>query len=184
MKLNNLYPAEISLLPDDVTQKFSDIACPVPPEQQPLNEYRELQESGFFQWGTMALPAYLRKLAWTWGWGWAIAGPVSAASFAPAKYPLSFFLVGGAGASLFLGLVLVRLYLGWSYIHSRLSNETVFYEESGWYDGQVWSKPLEAQTQDQLVVTYQVRPVLVRLYRTFGGLAIALAIGGVIWRLH
>jgi hypothetical protein len=157
------------------------VACPVPTEQQPLNEYRELQESGFFQWGTLALPIYLRKLAWVWGWSWAIAGPVAAASFSPAKHPVAFFLLGSAGASLFLGLVLLRLYLGWTYINARLTNDTVFYEESGWYDGQVWSKPLEVQTQDKLVVTYQVQPVLRRVRRTFGGLAIALLLGTVAW---
>jgi Conserved in the green lineage and diatoms 27 len=171
------------LLPDDLTQRFSPIACPVPLEQQPLNEYRELLESGFFQWGTMELPAYLRKLAWSWSWSWAIAGPVAAASFSPSKHPLPFLWIGSAGASLFLVLMLVRLYVGWSYINSRLSNDTVFYEESGWYDGQVWSKPLEVQTQDKLVVTYQVQPVLRRLHLTFAGLAIALLLGGVTWFL-
>ncbi len=155
----------------------------MPDEQQPLNEYRELQESGFFQWGTMAIPAYLRKLAWSWGWSWAIAGPVAAASFPPAKHPLPFFLMGFMGASLFLALIVLRLYLGWVYVYSRLANDTVFYEESGWYDGQVWSKPLAVQTQDKLVVTYQVQPVLRRLYWTFGGLAIALLLGGVTWLL-
>ncbi len=153
----------------------------MPPEQQPLNEYRELQESGFFQWGTVALPVYLRKLAWVWGWSWAIAGPVAAASFSPTKHPLAFFIMGAAGASLFLAFVVVRLYLGWSYIYSRLASDTVFYEESGWYDGQVWEKPIEAQAQDKLVVTYQVQPVLRRLHRTFMGLAIAAIIGSIAW---
>jgi hypothetical protein len=169
------------LLPDDLTQKSPPIACPVPDEQQPLNEYRELQESGFFQWGTMAMSVYLRKLVWVWVWSWAIAGPVAAASFPPAKHPLPFFLIGSMGASLFLALVVIRLYLGWAYIYSRLANSTVFYEESGWYDGQVWLKPLTVQTQDKLVVTYEVQPVLRRLYWTLAGLAIAILLAGATW---
>ncbi|MBD2019960.1 CGLD27 family protein [Leptolyngbya sp. FACHB-36] len=158
-------------------------ACPVPPEQQPLNEYRELTESGFFCWGTIALPRYLNKLFWVWLWSWAIAGPVAAASFPPAKNPAQFLLVGAAGSSLFLSLALLRLYLGWSYIHSRLSNATIFYEESGWYDGQSWAKPDEVLVQDRLVVTYQVQPVLRRIRRTFGALAIVLLGGGLAWLL-
>jgi len=85
---------------------------------------------------------------------------------------------------LLLSLVLLHLYLGWSYISSRLSHSTVFYEESGWYDGQTWSKPLEVQTQDRLVVTYQVQPVLNRLKRTFGVLALLFLGGGLAWQFQ
>jgi hypothetical protein len=170
------------LLPDDLTLK-SAVTCPVPTEQQPLNEYQELQESGFFRWPTLTLPRYIRKLAWVWGWGWGVAGPVAAASFSPTKHPIQFFLVGAAGAGLFLLLTLLRLYLGWSYIHSRLANSTVLYEESGWYDGQSWEKPLEILTRDRLVVTYQVTPVLKRLQQTFISLAIVLGMGSLIWSL-
>jgi hypothetical protein len=127
------------------------------------------------------LPQYIRKLGWCWCWSWVISGPVAASSFVPAKYPIQFFLVGAAGSSFFLSLVLLRLYLGWTYIHSRLSNTTVFYEESGWYDGQVWSKPPEVQTRDRLVSTYQVQPTLQRLKKTFSILALLVLIGSVTW---
>lgn len=158
-------------------------ACPVPSEQQPLNEYQELSESGFFCWATLPLGPYCKKLFWVWFWSWAIAGPVAAASFPPAKYPTQFLLVGAAGSSLFLAFTLLRLYLGWSYVYSRLANSTVFYEESGWYDGQVWTKPSEVLMKDRLIVTYQVQPVLQRLKRTFGVLAVGLVGGGILWSL-
>jgi hypothetical protein len=171
------------LPPDDLTKKTFVSGCPVPFEQQPLNEYKELSNSWFFHWATLELSEYIKKLIWIWIWSWAIAGPVAAASFLPAKHLVQFLLMGAAGSSLFLSLVLLRLYLGWSYIRSRLSNSTVFYEESGWYDGQTWSKPLEIQTQDRLVVTYQVQPVLNRLKQTLGTLALLLLGGGLVWAL-
>jgi hypothetical protein len=171
------------LLPDDLTRKVSVVACPVPSEQQPLNEYRQLSESWFFAWGTLELPAYLRKLGWVWLWSWAIAGPVAAASFSPTKYPLQFALMGAGGATLFLALILIRLYSGWAYIGDRLSSATVFYEESGWYDGQTWFKPPEVQTRDQLVLTYQVQPVLNRLRKTFTILALLILMGGIGWAI-
>jgi hypothetical protein len=155
----------------------------VPQEQQPLNEYQELKESWFFRWAILDLPDYIRKLGWCWFWSWAISGPVAAASFAPTKHPLQFFLVSAAGAGLFLCLALVRLYLGWTYIHSRLSNATVFYEESGWYDGQVWHKPLEVHMRDRLVSTYQVQPILKRLQKTFAILALFLLLGSLTWTI-
>lgn len=157
--------------------------CPVPFEQQPLNEYQELQESWFFRWSTLGLSQYIRKLFWLWGWSWIVAGPIAAASFSIAKHPAQFALMGMAGATLLLSLVLLRLYLGWTYIRSRLSNATVFYEESGWYDGQLWAKPPEMLAQDQLVVTYQIQPILKRLTQTFGVLAIALLVGSLVWKL-
>ncbi len=169
------------MLPDDLAKKSSVAACPVPPEQMPLNEYRELNESWFFRWATLDLFPYLRKLGWVWLWSWAIAGPVAAASFPPTKDPVHFLLMGAGGASLFLSLVLLRLYLGWAYISSRLSDATVFYEESGWYDGQTWSKPLEVLTQDRLVVTYQVQPLLKRLKKTLAVLALTLLSSGLVW---
>ena len=163
--------------------KSSVSPCPVPFEQQPLNEYQELKESWFFRWSALGLPQYIRKLLWIWGWSWLLAGPIAAASFPIAKHPAQFALAGTAGAALCLSLVLLRLYLGWTYIQSRLSAATIFYEESGWYDGQLWAKPPAMLAQDQLVVTYQIQPILKRLTRTFGVLAIAFVAGLLIWQL-
>ena len=155
--------------------------CPVPTEQQPINEYQELKESWFFSWVTLDMGDYLKKLGWLWGWSWLLAGPLSAASFAPGKYAGQFVLCGAAIASIGVVLALLRLYLGWSYVRSRLLGETVFYEESGWYDGQSWTKPEEVLTRDRLIATYQVQPLLQRLERTFGCLALCFLGGSIAW---
>ncbi len=155
--------------------------CPGPTEQQPINEYQELKESWFFRWVTLDLPDYIMKLAWVWGWSWLVAGPLAAASFAPKKHLVQFLLCGGAGAGVFLALTLLRLYLGWSYVRDRLLRETIFYEESGWYDGQTWRKPPEILTRDRLIVSYQVQPILQRLKRTFGILVVFVFGGSLIW---
>jgi hypothetical protein len=155
--------------------------CPVPAEQQPINEYQELRESWFFSWGTLDLQRYFRKIAWIWLWSWLIAGPVAASSFLPKKYLGQFLLCGAAGASIVVAFTLLRLYLGWSYVCDRLQKETVLYEESGWYDGQTWTKTPEVLTRDRLLVTYQVQPILQRLKRTFALLAILFGIGSIIW---
>jgi hypothetical protein len=155
--------------------------CPVPTEQQPINEYQELNDSWFFSWVTLDMRSYIMKLAWVWGWSWLVAGPLAAASFAPKKYFVQFLLCGGAGAGVFLALTLLRLYLGWSYVRDRLLRETIFYEESGWYDGQTWTKPPEILTRDRLIVSYQVQPILQRLKRTFGILVVFVFGGSLIW---
>lgn len=155
--------------------------CPVPSEQQPLNEYEELKSSRFFRSCSLSWREYITKLAWIWGASWLVAGPVAAASFTPLKYPAQFILCGAAGASVGASLAVVRLYLGWSYVCNRLSSPTIFYEESGWYDGQTWMKPDEVLTRDRLIVTYQIQPILQRLRHTFALLAAIVLVGIVIW---
>ncbi len=155
--------------------------CPVPHEQQPLNEYEELKASWFFRYCTLEWREYITKIAWIWGWSWLVAGPVAAASFAPYKYGAQFILCGALGASLGVALALMRLYLGWSYVRQRLVSPTIFYEESGWYDGQTWTKPVEVLTRDRLIVTYQVQPILQRLQITFLVLALLFLVGGLVW---
>ena len=46
------------------------------------------------------------------------------------------------------------------YIYNRLNSETIEYEESGWYDGQIWEKPIEWRSKDLLIAQHQVKPVL------------------------
>jgi len=161
--------------------KSSVSICPVPEEQQPINEYQELQESWFFCWGTLNWIGYLKKLAWVWFWSLLIAGPLASASFAPEKYPIEFVLCTAAGASIGIILALLRLYLGWSYVRSRLLSETVVYEESGWYDGQCWAKPEEVRTRDRLIVTYQIEPIFQRLKLTVGCLGLIFSLGAIVW---
>lgn len=155
--------------------------CPVPDEQQPLNEYEQLKSSGFFRTATLDLRQYVSKLLWVWCWSWLVAGPIAAASFAPTKHAAQFLLCGAVGASMGVVLAVVRLYLGWSYVRDRLMNQTIFYEETGWYDGQNWTKPLEILTRDRLIVSYQIKPILQRLRRTCAWLGLFLLSGGIIW---
>ncbi len=155
--------------------------CPVPLEQQPVNEYEELKESWFFRWATLENRLFLRKIAVIWLIGWLITSPIAAASFSPSKSILPFILFSNLGAGLILTLILLQLFLGWHYISDRLKKETIFYEESGWYDGQTWPKPPEMLTRDRLIVSYQINPILGRLTRTGGLLALLMAGDGMVW---
>lgn len=157
--------------------------CPVPIEQQPVNEYEQLRESWFFSWPTFTLVHYGRKLLWVWFWGLLIATPISAASFTPAKALFQLILCSAGGAALFVIFVLIRLYLGWSYVGSRLEDDQVFYEESGWYDGQIWLKPASVLNRDRLLVVYKIQPILARLQKTGIIISILISLGILIWFL-
>ena len=155
--------------------------CPVPTEQQPIKEYEQLKDSWFFSWATLNLAKYGKKLGIIWLMGWIISGPIVAASFPPAKELIHFLLLGAAGAGLLVVFVLVQLYGGWSYVGSRLKQAKIAYEESGWYDGQIWVKPTELVNRDRLIVSYQIEPILSRLRRTALILLVCTAAGSITW---
>jgi len=62
-------------------------------------------------------------------------------------------------------------------VHKRLLSEKVEYEESGWYDGQVWEKPVSWRERDLLLAQHEVRPILGRLGRAMA-LVTGLMLGG------
>lgn len=163
--------------------KSSVSNCPVPSEQQPLNEYEELKSSWLFRDCTLNLREYITKIAWIWGISWLVAFPVAAASFPPHKQSAQFIISSIAGSSVGVVLVVARLYLGWSYIRDRLMSPIIFYEESGWYDGQTWMKPQEVLTRDRLIVSYSIKPIISRLQMTFAGLAVLFVAGTIVWHL-
>jgi len=154
--------------------KSSITVCPVPTEQQPLNEYEALKESWFYGIASKDLRGYITPMSVLWGLSWILTEPIAATSFSPYHAPLQFWLSAAAGALITPILLLIQLLVGWSYIRNRLSNATVSYEESGWYDGQTWIKPEEVLSRDRLIVSYQIEPILKRLKVTFGTLASCL----------
>ncbi len=155
--------------------------CQVPKEQQPINEYQELQTSWFFGWAKLAPAKYIGKLIWVGIWSSIVTAPLAAASFPIAKYPLQFAICAIGGSSIFIALAAIRLYLGWIYIKNRLYSEVIFYEESGWYDGQTWQKTPEILARDRLLVSYEIQPILKRIYLTFATLLATVAIGSSLW---
>ena len=155
--------------------------CQVTTEQQPLNEYEELKNDWLFRDSILSWGKYTKTIFWFWAWSWLVAGPVAASSFHPQKQIFNFLLCGSAAASVTVVLVLIRLYLGWYYVRDRLYSTTVFYEESGWYDGQIWTKPQSVITRDRLIVTYEINPIFQRLQITFGALVLMYLIGTIVW---
>jgi len=145
----------------------SEYLCPVPKDQRPLNEYKKLKESNNFLWCIQDKNSYLQFLSLIFLLSFTLSAlilVISSFSLSNIKY---FFI-----SSIFIGLVVVtilclRSYLGWQYIYSRLMEATVPYEESGWYDGQVWIKPPEILLQDRFIGTYEIYPGLQRLEKTF-----------------
>ena len=164
-------------MPSETTAMEPLGPCPVPPEQRPLRQYQELSESWFFVWPTVSLPSLLRPLALSWLTLLPLTLLVASGSWVLRHEPARLALAGAVAAIALPTLMLVRQWLGWSTVHQRLVSERVEYEESGWYDGQVWEKPLAWRQQDLLVAQHQVRPILLRLQQAIGLAAVLMLLG-------
>ena len=144
----------------------SEYICPVPKDQRPLNEYKKLKESNNFFWCIQDKDNYLKAFLSLSFFSLLFSSfilVISAFSFSSIKY---FIIYSVLASVIITTLSCCRSYLGWQYIYSRLMEATVPYEESGWYDGQIWIKPPEILLQDRLVGTYEIYPGLLRLQYT------------------
>ena len=136
--------------------------CPVPKEQQPTNEFLELSNSIVFSW-----PKSNKKLCFAllsvWLLTFLIFIVISSGSVYFEKNYLKYILISFFSSFVVPLLIIVRLYLGWNHIFKRLTSEKVEYEESGWYDGQTWIKPIELKEKESLIATIEVKPILKNL---------------------
>ena len=141
---------------------MSEFKCPVPKEQQPTNEFIELSKSKIFSWPKSKKTFSLILIKF-----WLVtfilfllisSGSIYFKTFLP-KY---IFLSLLSSLSIPL-LITIRLYLGWIHIFKRLNSEKVEYEESGWYDGQIWIKPLNLKEKESLIASLEVKPILKNL---------------------
>jgi len=154
-----------------------DTPCPVPPEQRPLEEYGQLLRSWFFAWPAGGSLTLARALLLSWLLVLPVALLVAGGSITLRHEPLRLTMAAATAAGLLPLLLLSRQWLGWTYVRQRLVAETVAYEESGWYDGQEWEKPIAWRQQDLLVARFQVDPLMRRLRRG-AALVAGLLLGG------
>ena len=157
---------------------MNESKCPVPREQQPTNEFIELSKSKLFSWPKTKKSLVLTLIKFWFG-GFVLFLVISSGSVyfktSIFKYTLlSFF------SSLSIPLLIsIRLYLGWNHIFKRLTSEKVEYEESGWYDGQVWEKPLALKEKESLIASIEVKPILKNLIQIFSIISV-LALSGIL----
>ena len=142
----------------------------MPFDQQPLNEFYALQNNCFFSFFGFKIGTYIYSISSILLASIFLFIPLILATIKFSWY--TFLLNESICVMIFLALILVRLYLGWSYVVDRLFSATVFYEESGWYDGQIWIKTPEILTKDRLIGTYYVMPLLRRIKLTLAALVV------------
>ena len=150
--------------------------CPVPKDQQPTNEFIELSKSKIF-----SLPkskkTFLFILIKYWLGTFIIFLVISSGSVYFETSTLKYILLSFFSSLSLPFLFSLRLYLGWNHIFKRLTSEKIEYEESGWYDGQIWIKPLNLKEKESLIALLEVKPILKNLIQTISLITIIALFG-------
>ena len=152
--------------------------CPVPKDQQPTNEFIELSKSKIFSW-PKSKKSFLFILLKFWAVTFFVFVIISSGSVYFETSTLRYVLLSFFSSLSLPFLFSVRLYLGWNHIFKRLTSEKVEYEESGWYDGQIWIKPVKLKEKESLIASLEVKPILKNLTQ-FISLIIIFALIGIL----
>ena len=157
---------------------MNEYKCPVPREQQPTNEFIELSKSNIFSWPKTkkSLIVILTKF---WICSFILFLVVSSGSIYFKTSLFKYILLSLFSSLSIPFLISIRLYLGWNHVFKRLTSERVEHEESGWYDGQVWIKPLVLKEKESLIASVEVKPILKNLIQIFS-IILILALSGIL----
>ena len=157
---------------------MNESKCPVPKEQQPTNEFIELSKSKIFSW-PKTKKSLIFVLIKFWIGTFVLFLVISSGSIYFKTFLIKYILISFFSSLSIPLLISIRLYLGWNHIFKRLTSEKVEYEESGWYDGQVWVKPLVLKEKESLIATIEVKPILKNLIQILSIIS-ALALSGIL----
>ena len=157
---------------------MNDSKCPVPKEQQPTNEFIELSKSRIFSWPKTKKSLILVLIKF-WLGAFVLFLVVSSGSVYFKTSTLKYILLSFFSSLSIPLLLSIRLYLGWNHVFKRLISEKVEYEESGWYDGQIWEKPLVLKEKESLIASIEVKPILKNLIQIFSIISV-LALSGIL----
>ena len=158
---------------------MNEFKCPVPLEQQPTNEFIELSKSVIFSW-PKTKKSLIIVLFKFWIGTFILFLVISSGSIYFKKSILKYILLSFFSSLSIPFLISLRLYLGWNHVFKRLNSESVEYEESGWYDGQVWLKPLALKERESLIASNEVKPILKNLIQIFSIISV-LALSGILF---
>ena len=157
---------------------MNEFKCPVPSEQQPTNEFIELSKSIIFSWPKTKKSLILVLIKF-WVGSFLLFLIISSGSIYFKTSLLKYILISFFSSLSIPLLISIRLYLGWNHVFKRLTSERVEYEESGWYDGQVWIKPLVLKEKESLIASVEVKPILKNLIQIFS-IILILALSGIL----
>ena len=162
---------------------MNDSKCPVPREQQPTNEFIELSKSKIFSWPKTKKLLILTLFKF-WLGAFVLFVVISSGCVYFKTSTLRYTLLSFFSSLSIPLLISIRLYLGWNHVFKRLISEKVEYEESGWYDGQIWEKPLVLKEKESLIASIEVKPILKNLIQIFSIISVLALLGILLFQYN
>ena len=160
---------------------MTESKCPVPREQQPTNEFIELSKSVIFAWPKTKKSLILVLIKF-WVGAFILFIVISSGSIYFKTSLIKYILLSFFCSLSVPLLISIRLYLGWNHVFKRLTSERVEYEESGWYDGQIWTKPLVLKEKESLIASIEVKPILKNLIQIFSIISVLALLGVLLFQ--
>ena len=139
---------------------MNKIICPVPQNQRPINEFNSIRNSWIISWPFLERNIFYRKLTFSWLFITPVSLTISYGSDYLKNNIYELIFLSFIASIAFPLLIIIRQWLSWVYIYKRLNSEKIEYEESGWYDGQTWEKPISWRAKDLLIAQHQIKPIL------------------------
>jgi hypothetical protein len=140
------------------------IKCPVPTNQQPLEEYNILINSKYVFWFLLLINTINKSKCIYFclvtiiinSLGFGISQILNVDFFLKILYMIIIILL------VFL-IITLKLYLDLSYIGKRLLSAIIDYEESGWYNGQKWVKSAKSLMKERIISVYKIQPIIYKI---------------------
>jgi hypothetical protein len=167
-----------SSLLDDVVD-----TCPVPMDQRPSSQLKEVAEGLVSGWGGLDGKSYALRLTILCGFFFTvIAYPIASETYNPEIQWTEAHVAALLGSLVAVSAITLNIHNSWDYVRNRLLSATIEYEETGWYDGQVYVKTPEMLAKDRLDGTYVCGPAVARCKKTM--LACGAGVLGCVFALN
>ncbi len=83
--------------------------------------------------GSLEMSDYIKRLVGVFAFFLLlVGGPIAYQTFDPSAEPIEWILSASVGSLVVVAIVVVRIFLGWSYVSDRLLSASYPYEETGW----------------------------------------------------
>jgi hypothetical protein len=137
------------------------LLCPVPDDQKPIYQYIQLREGPFSSLPLLEDKKYQKNLFFIFLFFFLLSCFFNNSFFNHFEIILQNLLI----ANCFLSFFLFVLFRRWVDVQDRFNNSRVFYEESSWYDGQSWEKPIMILKNDKLISSQKIQPIIEKILK-------------------
>jgi hypothetical protein len=155
------------------------LLCPIPEEQKPIVEYIQLKENEtitvFLTFFFSIFSIFFKNRRIKGKAGRKNISVVFLFLFVSSIFFLFFFLkVQNLFFNYFLFILIESIFFlffitffRWKKVENDLLKANIEYEESSWYDTQIWEKPFSLLKNDNLLTTQRIQPIIQKMFLVF-----------------